>query len=147
LMRDPNFSKVFADSSHPDSAKARERMAKLDAVISGEAGGSSESGQAPTPAPADYDVSALGFGPEENVSVVAEAHALAKETAAAIGLDREVVKGGLAVLDRAVSARGNRPMDANELAQFDTMIEQRWGDQHAANLKLVDAAFARAGEK
>jgi hypothetical protein len=145
----PEISKDIIDPSRPGHAAAKAMLAK-NYEMRDAAGGApppapatpgAQPAEQPAIDPATYDVSALK---STDVKVAVAMQDQARQIAADLRLDPNVVKGSIAMLSKAVAARGNEPMNAGELATLDKIMDQRWGDKHVENVKIVNAALAKA---
>jgi len=92
----------------------------------------------------------FSFGEDTPIAEVARANRLAGEVIENLGVDRELARGSVAVLDRAVSARLDdngvpKPMDDLELSRMEFLLKERLGDNYSAAMDNAEGALQRAG--
>ena len=98
----------------------------------------------PEPLPFDF--------PEDvPIANIAKANELAGEVIENLSLDRDLARGAVSVLDKAVTARADAqgmpsPMDDLEIAHLDARLQAHFGDDYDAQMDRVEAALKRAGD-
>jgi hypothetical protein len=87
----------------------------------------------------------LQFPKDAPGAVVVAAHEVAQETIAALGVDADLARGGVAMLEKSIGERQGKAMDEIELASMDFRLKEMWGPDYDARMDAVQAAFRKAG--
>lgn len=118
----------------PPSGDQAEKPAPLDTAA-----------QMDAPSPLPFE-----FSPDTPAAVVAETHKTAEGMATALGFvgeERDLLRGAVTTLQKAVAARGEKPMDGIELAKMEHMLHERFGADYDAKIDAVQRALKKLGPK
>jgi len=101
-------------------------------------------------AQANPELLPLAFSEDTPIATVAKAQELAQGTADSLGIAPEFARGGVATLERAVSARLDdngvpKPMDDLELSRMEFLLQERLGGGYDEAMSRAEAALQRAG--
>lgn len=151
---DPDFSAAYFSADAPGHSAAVERLNKLHETAYAEQPEAPAGSESPGGAEAEGDNAPeqparplpLQFSSDASGETVIAAHKLANETVASLGLDPNMAHGSVAILERSIAQREQKPMDTLELAHMESVLEQRMGDQYGANMAAVNAALKKAGK-
>jgi hypothetical protein len=94
--------------------------------------------------PEDYTLE-MTLDAKASPESVVSAQAAAREMAAALDVEPDLARGGSAIIDAAIAARGGKAMDGVELNRMEALLQRQLGADYDAVLARAEARLKAAG--